>query len=97
MFIPVFANVQFIKEDGYLTPYMQMYNDDLNNTLRAGLSDNGWTIPQVTNAELLEIHAYTGLAAMPDGTLWYVTDASPPTLVVQISGALKKITTTAYP
>ncbi len=76
---------------------MQMYNDGLNNVLRNGLSDNGWTVPQITNANLVALQALPAIDQMPDGTLWFVTDATPPTLVVRISGTLNKITTTAYP
>ncbi len=97
MDIPTFANVQYTEQDGYLTSSMQMYNDELNRVLRNGLSDNGWTVPQITNANLTILQALPTIDLMPDGTLWYVTDAVPPTLVVKISGALRKISTTAYP
>ena len=45
MIIPTFQSVQFVQEDKFLTPQMRMYNDELNNVLRNGLSDNGWTHP----------------------------------------------------
>jgi hypothetical protein len=104
MIIPAFANVKFTDEEGFLTSQMQMYNDELNRVLRNGLSDNGWTIPQVTAAQLTQINAFTDTQILPNGTIWYVSDAVPPTLVVKMDdgtgmgvSALYKITTTAYP
>lgn len=99
MIIPTFQTVQFVNEEGFLTSQMQMYNDELNNILRNGLSDNGWTLPTVTQAELTSIMALPSDQAMPDGTIWYVHDTGTVVfeVVVLINGALRKITTTAYP
>jgi hypothetical protein len=101
MIIPSFQNVQFVDENGYLTTQMQMYNDELNNVLRNGLSDNGWTLPTVTQAELAAIQALPSDQQLPDGTIWYVSQGAPLTpyheVVVKINGALRKLTTTAYP
>jgi hypothetical protein len=108
MIIPTFANVQYTDKDGYLTSAMQMYNDQLNNTLRNGLSDNGWTLPIVTAAELATLEALPTIDKMPNGTLWVVIDADPPTavpeLVVKLDdgtglgvSALYKLTKSAYP
>lgn len=99
MIIPTFVNVQYVDKEGFLTTAMQMYNDELNNTLRNGLSDNGWTLPQVTQAELAQINAFTGTEILPNGTIWYVHDdvTSVYEVVVKINGALRKVTTTAYP
>lgn len=99
MIIPSFQNVQFVDKDGYLTTQMQMYNDELNNILRNGLSDNGWTLPTVTQDELTQIQAFTGTQVMPNGTIWYVHDDDTLVyeVVVKINGALRKVTTTAYP
>ena len=99
MIIPSFQNVQFVEVNGYLTTQMQMYNDELNNVLRNGLSDNGWTLPTVTQAQLAQIQAFTGADALPDGTIWYVHDTGTAyfEVVVKINGALRKLTTTAYP
>ena len=108
MIIPTFVNVQFVEKDGYLTTQMQMYNDELNNILRNGLSDNGWTLPIVTQAQLATINAFTGANALPNGTIWYVADpAINPTyneIVVKLddgtgtgTSALYKLTKTAYP
>ncbi len=78
---------------------MQLYNDELNNVLRNNLSDNGWTLPTVTQAQLTEIGALPADQALPNGTIWYVHDdtAAVHELVVKINGALRKVTTTAYP
>ena len=77
MIIPTFQNVQYVDENGYLTSQMQLYNDELNNVLRNGLSDNGWTLPTVTQAELAAIMALPADQAMPDGTIWYVAQDAP--------------------
>ena len=99
MIIPTFQSAQFVDENGFLTSQMQMYNDELNNILRNGLSDNGWTLPQVTQTELASIVALPSDQQMPNGTIWYVHDdgTSYYQVVVKINGALRKITTTAYP
>lgn len=80
------------------------YVEEFNQTILQGLSNNGWTVPQVTNAQLTvdNVIAPDGTittldALMPNGTLWYVTDAVPPIPVMKINGALRKFTTTAYP
>ena len=111
MIIPTFINTQYVVEDGYLTSQMQMYNDELNNVLRNGLSDNGWTIPQVTSEQLTAIRNLPLDQRMPNGTIWYVHDdavISPPTpayneLVIQMDdgtgtgSTLYKLTKSAYP
>src|SRR5882724_9171565 len=99
MIIPSFQNVQFVDADGYLTTQMQMYNDELNNILRNGLSDNGWTLPEVTQTQLMDIIALPSDQTMPNGTIWYVHDDDTMIyeVVVLINGALRKVTTTTYP
>lgn len=99
MIIPTFQSVMFVDKDGYLTSQMQLYNDELNNVLRNGLSDNGWTLPTVTQAQLAAIMALPSDQAMPDGTMWYVHDTGTAVyeFVIKINGALRKVTTTAYP
>ena len=99
MIIPTFQYVQFVDDEGFLTSTMQLYNDELNNVLRNGLSDNGWTLPVVTQAQLAAIMALPADQQMPNGTIWYVHDASNTyyEVVVKINGALRKVTTTAYP
>lgn len=90
MNIPVFSSVPFVKEDGYLTPEMQIYNDELNQSLQNGLSDNGWTFPPITAANLAIV-----APKMPDGSAWYESDAEE--IVFKLGGSLFKVTTTAYP
>ncbi len=99
MIIPTFQYVQCVDDEGYFTSAMQMYNDELNNILRNGLSDNGWTLPTVTQAQLTAIMALPADQALPDGTIWYVHDDDTVVyeVVVLINGALRKVTTTAYP
>jgi len=99
MIIPTFASVQFTDKDGFLTSAMQMYNDELNNVLRNGLSNNGWTFPTVTQDQLTAIIALPSDEALPDGSFWYVhdDDTSVYEVVTLINGALRKVSTTAYP
>ena len=99
MIIPTFQDAKFTDSEGYLTSQMRAYNDELNNVLRNGLSDNGWTLPTVTQAELTAIQALPSDQALPDGTIWYVHDTGTAVyeVVVKINGALRKVTTTAYP
>ena len=81
MIIPTFQNAKYVDEKGFLTSQMQMYNDELNNILRNGLSDNGWTLPTVTQAQLTAIIAMpldqtqpSGTKTQPNGSIWYVAD-----------------------
>lgn len=108
MIIPTFQSVQFVDDEGYLTSQMQMWHDELNNVLRNGLSDNGWTLPTVTQAELASIIALPADQQLPNGTIWYVANpAINPTyneIVVKLddgtgmgTSALYKLTKSAYP
>lgn len=110
MIIPTFFRIQCVDEQGYLTSVMQLYNDELNNVLRNGLSDNGWTLPVVTQAELARIMALPASQQMPNGTIWAVQDTPPlpapqyAEIVVLLddgtgtgTSALYKLTKTAYP
>ena len=108
MIIPTFQSVKFVDDEGFLTSQMQLYNDELNNVLRNGLSDNGWTLPTVTQAQLAQIVAQTGESKVPNGAIWYVADpAINPTyneIVVLLddgtssgTSALYKLTKAAYP
>lgn len=90
MKFPVFSDVQFVDRDGFLTEAMQDYNDLLYQALINGLSDNGWTFPQITAAQLTAI-----AGSMPDGTAWYETDNN--VIVFKVNGSLRKVDTTAYP
>lgn len=99
MIIPTFQSVQYVGKDGFLTSQMQLYNDELNNVLRNGLSNNGWTLPPVTQAQLTAIGNLPADQQLPNGTIWYVHDTGTAVyeVVVKINGALRKVTTTAYP
>lgn len=81
-----------------------IYHQDFNQTLRTGLSNNGWTVPQLTRKQLMvdqvqnpQNGVFTTLDdLMPDGTLWYVIDEQgiePPCYVGKISGVLVKFNT----
>ena len=80
------------------------YNQELNQTLLEGVSNNGYVIPTVTNAQLT-VNAWiapdgtvTTLAlGMPDGTTWYVSDAVPPGPVMKIAGVLRRLVDAVYP
>ncbi len=107
MIIPTFTNVKYVDEDGFLTSQMQMYNDELNNILRNGLSNNGWTVPEVTSVQLAAILALPSDQQLPNGTMWYVSDKPPLTpyneLVMKmddgsgVTSTLYKFTKSAYP
>jgi hypothetical protein len=90
MNIPVFNNVQYVKEDGFLTAAMQDYVDLLNQALKNGLSDNGWTVPQISATDLVKISA-----SMPAGTIWY--DKTNNVFVGKVNTTLMKFTMAAYP
>lgn len=90
MLVPVFPNTKFVENDGYLTDTMLFYITELNQNLQNSLSNNGWTVPQLTQLQISDIYLQ-----MPDGTLFY--DTTNNLLVVKINGALEKVTTTAYP
>ncbi len=86
------------------SPDQENYNEELSQTLINGLSNNGWTVPQITTANLTVTPfiapdgSVTTIAAfMPDGTLWFCIDHIPPVYVGKISGALVKFTTAAFP
>lgn len=95
MIIPTFQAVKYVDDEGYLTTQMQMYNDEMNNILRNGLSDNGWTIPGQTQAQIQTIAAFTGVDAMPDGTAWYDSDNSK--MVFKLGGSLFTFTPVPWP
>jgi hypothetical protein len=70
----------------------ESYEQEFNQTLRQWLSSDGWTTPQITAANLAII-----APKMPDGTLWYVTDAVPPGPVMNVAGVIVRLATAAYP
>lgn len=81
------------------------YNEELNEVLRQNLSNNGWVLPSISNQDLTvtliqnpnTLLNTTVENLMPNGTAWYVNDATPPCVVIKIDGALEKIITSAYP
>ncbi len=80
------------------------YHEELNQTLLQNVSNNGFVIPSLTNAQLtvapfiLPDGTVTTVAlGMPNGTIWFITDHVPPVYVGKISGALRQFTTAAYP
>ena len=93
MEIPVFASIKYINDDGFLTPEMQIYHDQLNQALQNGLSDNGWQLPLISDANLTKLVAMT--PAPRDGTMWYETTNN--VVVVMINGSLRKLDNSAYP
>lgn len=90
MNIPGFINIKFVGENGFLTNEMQLYNDNLNQELQKGLSDNGWTTPSVNDNAIT-----TASAQMPNGTFWY--DNVNHEIVFKVNGALVKLVTAVYP
>jgi len=59
-----------------LTTYIKQedqenYHESINQTLRAALSDNGWTVPNQTSANILLV-----VDDMPIGTIWFDTTLS---------------------
>lgn len=77
MNVPTFASVQHVQDDGYLTSRMQMYNDQLNQVLQNALSDNGWTVPNLTTLQISGPYPDqptlpNGVQEiMPLGTIWF--------------------------
>lgn len=70
----------------------EIFFEELCQTLLDGLSNNGWTVPQLTTAQISTISS-----VMPDGTIWYDTSHSPPCFVGKVNGVLVQFTTAAYP
>ncbi len=84
------------------------YHEELNQTLRQLIGENGWQVVNITNADLttrpiLDPNLSTFTTVMdlaPVGTIWFVIDASPPVMVQKLSAnptVLGKFTTTSYP
>ena len=62
------------------------YNADLNQTLLDGLSDNGWTVPNLSAADIATIEP-----SMPNGTIWFNTNLAK-LQVKTASGVIETIT-----
>lgn len=73
MNIPTFINVQFTDKDGKLTPAMQYYNDQLNQALLNGVGQNGFTISQLSTADITVLASDDDI---PLGTTFFDTDAA---------------------
>lgn len=56
----------------------QLFFDSLAQAVLSALSDNGWTVPQLTTAQITAITIPYSIsdinAYMPNGTIWYNTD-----------------------
>lgn len=55
-------------------PYQEDYHRQLNEVLIDSLSNNGWTIPPLSAAEVAIVTSYTFERIMPVFTLWGNTD-----------------------
>ncbi|MCW1908626.1 MAG: hypothetical protein KIH63_004765 [Candidatus Saccharibacteria bacterium] len=84
------------------------YHQEFNQTIRQNLGPNGFSVTTITNTDLTVTpvlnpndSSFTTVAdLMPVGTIWFVTDATPPNWVgKQASGptVLVQFTTAAYP
>jgi hypothetical protein len=51
-------------------PYEEDYQRQLNQALLESLSNNGWTLPILSNALVAIVTSYTFPRVMPFGTLW---------------------------
>jgi hypothetical protein len=54
--------------------YEEDYQRQLNQSLLETLSNSGWTLPPLTNAEVATITSYTFERIMPFGTQWANSD-----------------------
>lgn len=100
MNIPNFFRYIWTRKDGQLTEEAALYMDSVNQTLQDNLSDNGWVVPTITQADLATLQGDPN-TAMPNGTIWYVVDSvTSPTyyeLVLNQNGTLMKVDLSAYP
>ena len=93
MYIPSFLNIQCVQDTKFFTDGMQLFFDTLINSMENALSDNGWTVPQQTQANIEAIVALSN--PPPNGTIWYDTDNN--VFVGLTNAGLVKFTTSAYP
>ena len=68
------------------------YHEELNQNMQDALSDNGWVVPSLSTADIT-----TASGFMPNGTIWFCTDSSPPVFVGLDNGSLVKFTSTSFP
>ena len=84
MIIPPFLNYKWVNEQGYLTTETQIYEDSLNRVMQNSLSDNGWTLPQQTTANITAV-----APSQPDGVMWY--DTTTDEFKVKVSGVVRVV------
>lgn len=54
--------------------------------------------PTLTTAQLAAITTAPGITVFPpNGSIWYISDHSPPCLAAYVNGTVVQISTTAYP
>lgn len=70
----------------------ETFMQEMFQTLLDGLSNDGWTVPVLTTAQIAAI-----APSMPDGTIWYDSSHIPPCFVGLIAGVLVQFVTAAYP
>lgn len=63
----------------------QAFFEELFQTLLQGLSNNGWTVPNLSTADITSVEP-----SMPLGTIWYNTNLNK--LQVKTSGGVETIT-----
>ena len=90
MYVPPFYSYQFIDTNGYLTPEAELFMASVNQAMLGALSDNGWTFPQKTTAEISD---YSSLDVTPNGTVWFNTTTAKLN-VKTASGVIEEITST---
>ena len=86
MTIPVFENIKFVDDNGFLTAEWQDILQDLFRTLQLNFSDEGLVMPKQTAANIAL------LADSENGAMVYDTDNDE--AMVNIAGTFKKISYT---
>lgn len=85
MNIPLYLySDNFVESQSFFIEFFQ--------TILDGLSNNGWTVPSVTQAFIV-----ARAPNMPDGTIWYCNNHVPPVFVGKENGVLVQFTTTPFP
>ncbi len=101
----IMVDVSYMNLPTYLTTEDESsYHQYLNQSLRSGLSEKGWTIPQITKDGLINQPVQnpsdgsitTLKDLMPNGTIWCVVSESPHVFVGKLDGQLVQFTTTPY-
>lgn len=84
MNIPNFQNVQFVDENGYLTPEWQLIMQQLFQALQSNLSDEGYKVPQQPTAVINQLNTAASIGAL-------LYDSTTNQLKVNISGTFQVI------